>query len=124
MGRREEQRVQESLWIAHTELARAPGHPFYEKLNELLDAEGFDGFVEGLSAKFYAKKFGRSSLLPGIYFRSLSIGYFEGIEALRFQQLIQLFIKRMPRGRSQFRMRNPQRLLRLLLFPLAHRHTR
>ncbi len=62
MGRREEQRVQESLWIAHTELARAPGHPFYEKLNELLDAEGFDGFVEGLSARFYAEKFGRPSL--------------------------------------------------------------
>ena len=62
MGRREEQRVQESLWIAHTELATAPGHPFYEKLNELLDAEGFDGFVEGLSARFYAEKFGRPSL--------------------------------------------------------------
>ena len=83
MGRREERRVQESLWIAHTELASAPGHPFYEKLNELLDAEGFDGFVEGLSAKFYAKKFGRPSLLPGIYFRSLLIGYFEGIEGER-----------------------------------------
>ena len=79
MGRREERRVQESLWIAHTELASAPGHPFYEKLNELLDAEGFDGFVEELSAKFYEKKFGRPSLLLGIYFRSLLIGYFEGI---------------------------------------------
>jgi transposase len=64
-------------------LAAAPGHPFYEKLNELLDAEHFDAFVEGLSAKFYAKKFGRPSLLPGIYFRSLLIGYFEGIEGER-----------------------------------------
>ncbi len=69
--------------LAHTELASAPGHPFYEKLNELLEAKRFDAFVEGLSAKFYAKKFGRSSLLPGIYFRSLSIGYFEGIEGER-----------------------------------------
>ena len=51
----------------------------YERLNELLDAEGFDGFVEELSAKFYEKKFGRPSLLLGIYFRSLLIGYFEGI---------------------------------------------
>ena len=58
-------------------------HPFYEKLNELLDAERFDPFVEAMSAKFYAKKFGRPSLLPGIYFRSLLIGYFEGIEAER-----------------------------------------
>src|SRR5664279_4553787 len=83
MGRREDQQTQEFLWIAHTELAAAPGHPFYEKLNELLDAERFDVFVEGLSAKFYAKKYGRPSLLPGIYFRSLLIGYFEGIEGER-----------------------------------------
>src|ERR1035438_2591982 len=66
MGRREDQQKQEPLWIAHTELASAPGHPFYEKLNELLDAERFDPFVEGLSAKFYANRFGRPSLLPGI----------------------------------------------------------
>ena len=83
MGRREDQQKQEPLWIAHTELASAPGHPFYEKLNELLDAERFDPFVEALSAKFYADKFGRPSLLPGIYFRALLIGYFEGIEAER-----------------------------------------
>ncbi len=75
MGRREDRQKQEPLWIAHTELASAPGHPFYEKLNELFDAERFDAFVEAMSAKFYAKKFGRPSLLPGIYFRSLSIGY-------------------------------------------------
>src|SRR5258707_15567116 len=83
MGRREDQQEQEPLWIAHTELASAPGHPFYEKLNELLEAERFDPFVEGLSAKFYAAKFGRPSLRPGIYFRSLLIGYFEGIGAER-----------------------------------------
>src|ERR1035441_5641631 len=77
MGRREDQQKQEPLWIAHTELASAPGHPFYEKLNELLDAERFDPFVEGLSAKFYANRFGRPSLLPGIYFRSLLIGYLD-----------------------------------------------
>jgi hypothetical protein len=54
MGKREEQQKQEPLWIAHAELAAAPGHPFYEKLNELLDGERFDPFVEALSAKFYA----------------------------------------------------------------------
>ena len=83
MGRREDQQTQESLWIAHRELAVSPGHPFYEKLNELLEAELFGAFVEVLSARFYAKKFGRPSLLPGIYFRSLLIGYFEGIEGER-----------------------------------------
>jgi len=83
MGRRDEQQTQEPLWIAHTELASSPGHPFYEKLNELLDTAGFDGFVEGRCAKFYADRFGRPSLRPGVYFRSLLIGYFEGIGSER-----------------------------------------
>src|SRR6516165_5345974 len=83
MGRRKQREKQEGIWIAHTELAAAPGHPFYQKLNELLEAERFDEFVEGRCAKFYAAKFGRPSLTPGIYFRSLLIGYFEGIGAER-----------------------------------------
>src|SRR5260370_17352191 len=81
MGTRKQREKQEDLWIAHTELAAAPGHPFYQRLNELLEAEGFDEFVEGRCAKFYAAKYGRPSLTPGIYFRSLLIGYLEGIGA-------------------------------------------
>src|SRR6266849_1293787 len=83
MGTRKQREKQEDLWIAHTELAAAPGHPFYQRLNELLEAEGFDEFVEGRCAKFYAAKYGRPSLTPGIYFRALLIGYFEGIGAER-----------------------------------------
>ncbi len=83
MGTRKQREKQEDLWIAHTELATAPGHPFYQKLNELLESEGFDEFVEKRCAKFYAEKYGRPSLTPGIYFRSLLIGYFEGIGAER-----------------------------------------
>jgi transposase len=83
MGTRKGREKQEDLWIAHTELATAPGHPFYQRLNELLEAERFDEFVEGRCAKFYAAKYGRPSLTPGIYFRSLLIGYFEGIDAER-----------------------------------------
>ena len=83
MGRRKQREKQEDLWIAHAELASAPGHPFYQRLNELLEGEGFDEFVEGRCAKFYAAKYGRPSLTPGIYFRSLLIGYFEGIGAER-----------------------------------------
>jgi len=64
-------------------LATAPGHPFYERLNAVLDAEGFDRVVEDLCAKFYAPQFGRPSLTPGIYFRSPLIVYFEGIGAER-----------------------------------------
>jgi transposase len=83
MGTRKQRDKQEGLWIAHTELASAPGHPFYQKLNELLEAERFDEFVEERCAKFYAAKYGRPSLTPGIYFRSLLIGYFEGIDGER-----------------------------------------
>ena len=83
MGTRKQGEKQEDIWIAHTELASAPGHPFYQRLNELLEAEKFDGFVEGRCARFYAAKYGRPSLTPGIYFRSLLIGYFEGIDSER-----------------------------------------
>ena len=61
MGTRKQREQQEDLWIAHTELACAPGHPFYEKLNQLLEAEGFDEFVESRCAKFYAARYGRPS---------------------------------------------------------------
>src|SRR6266478_539582 len=83
MGTRKQREKQEDIWIPHAELASAPGHPFYQRLNELLEAERFDEFVEKRCAKFYAAKYGRPSLTPGIYFRALLIGYFEGIGAER-----------------------------------------
>jgi transposase len=83
MGRREDREKQEVLWVAYTEVASSPGHPFYERLNGVLESEGFDGFVEKRCAKFYAAQLGRPSLTPGIYFRSLLIGYFEGIGSER-----------------------------------------
>jgi len=83
MGTRKHRRRQEQLWVAHTELAAAPGHPFYRRLNELLDGEEFDEFCEGECARFYADNNGRPSLSPGTYFRLLLIGYFEGIDSER-----------------------------------------
>ena len=62
MGTRKQREKQEGLWIAHTELASAPGHPFYQRLNELLEAERFDEFVESRCAKFYAARYGRLAL--------------------------------------------------------------
>ncbi|MGA8619556.1 MAG: hypothetical protein WB660_13700 [Candidatus Sulfotelmatobacter sp.] len=82
-GARQQREKQEDLGIAHTELASAPGPPFDQRLNELLEAERFDELVEGRCAKFYGEKNGRPSLTPGIYFRALLIGYFEGIGAER-----------------------------------------
>jgi transposase len=83
MGTRKDRERQEDLWVAYTDIAVGPGHPFYVGLNEVLDGEGFDAFVEKLCARFYAEKLGRPGLTPGIYFRSLMIGYFEGIESER-----------------------------------------
>src|SRR5450631_3745029 len=83
MGTRKDRERQEDLWVAYTDMAVGPGHPFYVRLNEVLDGEGFDAFVEELCARFYAEKMGRPGLTPGIYFRSLMIGYFEGIESER-----------------------------------------
>src|SRR6266705_3956918 len=83
MGRREQQRRQDELWIPHTELPRTVAHLFYEQLNRLLEGRGFDEYVEQQCARFYAAKMGRPSLVPGRYFRLLLIGYFEGIDSER-----------------------------------------
>lgn len=82
MGRRSRQQ-QQDLWVGAGDLPRGPGHPFYRRLNEILDQHGFDAHVEELCAAFYAKVMGRPSLPPGIYFRLLLIGYFEGIDSER-----------------------------------------
>ena len=81
MGTRQSE--QSSLWVATSELPTSPGHPFYARLNALLDAHDFDQFVEGLCRKFYAKVMGRPSLQPGRYFRLLLLGYFEGLDSER-----------------------------------------
>ena len=83
MGNCRQRRRQEAIWIAQHTLARGLSHPFYERLNQLLEGNHFDDFVEGLCQRFYAEKQGRPSLAPGIYFRLLLIGYFEGIDSER-----------------------------------------
>jgi transposase len=83
MGTRKHRQRQEQLWVTHAELATGPGHPFYTRLNELLDQEKFDEFAEAECAQFYAQNNGRPSLTPGTYFRLLLIGYFEGIDSER-----------------------------------------
>ena len=81
MGRRKPQ--QESFWIATAELATPAAHPFYQRLNQLLDGSRFDHCAEQLCRRFYAAKRGRPSLAPGVYFRALMMGFFEGIESER-----------------------------------------
>ena len=83
MGTRKQGERQEELWIAKADLPRTAGHPFYERLNGLLEQAGFDGFVEERCRRFYAETMGRPSLAPGVYFRLLLIGYFEGLDSER-----------------------------------------
>ena len=82
MGKRKRNR-QPSMWVATTDFPTAVSHPFYTRLNQLLRKHGFDDFAEAQCATFYAEMMGRPSLPPGIYFRLLLIGYFEGIDSER-----------------------------------------
>jgi len=82
MGTQKMRQRQEDLWYGG-ELASAPGHPFYNRLNEVLDNAKFDGFCEKSCAGFYHQKLGRPSLPPGQYFRIMMIGFFEGLDSER-----------------------------------------
>jgi len=71
------------MWIPTTDLPVSPGHPFYVRLNAILDEAGFDRFAEEQCREFYAPVMGRPSLPPGRYFRLLLLGYFEGLDSER-----------------------------------------
>jgi transposase len=83
MGKRKKERQQE-FWIASQDVFEPPGNFFYDRLNSILDQHRFDNKVEAVCRKFYKKsQYGRPSLAPGVYFRALLIGYFEGIDSER-----------------------------------------
>jgi transposase len=82
LGKRGPNEKQEPIWIDASRLATPFGHPFYARLNQLLNKRGFDSFAESACGKFYAKV-GRPGLAPGVYFRALLVGYFEGIDSER-----------------------------------------
>jgi transposase len=82
MGKRKRDR-QPAMWVTMTNLPTAASHPFYRRLNQLLREHAFDDFAEAQCAAFYADTMGRPGLPPGIYFRLLMIGYFEGIDSER-----------------------------------------
>src|SRR6201982_904052 len=83
MGRRKKRVRQEGLWIATAALPVSASHPFYQRLNQILDEKKFDEYVEAICEDFYAGEVGRPGLAPGIYFRLLMVGYFEGIDSER-----------------------------------------
>jgi transposase len=82
MGKRDRDR-QPTMWVATTDLPTAVSHPFYARLNRLLADQGFDDFAETACAGFYADTMGRPGVPPGVYFRLLFVGYFEGLDSER-----------------------------------------
>ena len=83
MGKRKRGARQRTMWVATTDLPTTAAHPFYDRLNRMLDDAGFDADVEAVCAPFYAATVGRPSLQPGRYCRLLLVGYFEGLDAER-----------------------------------------
>jgi len=84
MGTRKGRARQSDVWIASSAIVETPGNAFYDRLNQILKAHKFDQKIETLCRKFYKKSpLGRPSLAPGVYFRALLIGYFEGLDSER-----------------------------------------
>src|SRR3954465_180837 len=84
MGTRKGRERQSEMWIATSAIVETPGNAFFDRLNKILSEHKFDARVEALCRKFYKKSpYGRPSLAPGVYFRALLIGYFEGVDSER-----------------------------------------
>src|SRR6202021_824899 len=83
MGRRRKRVRQDELWTPTAGMPVNASHPFYQRLNQILDEKKFDEYVETICEDFYAGEVGRPGLSPGIYFRLLMVGYFEGIDSER-----------------------------------------
>ena len=83
MGTRKKRERQEGLWVASSEIVGTPAHAFYDRLNEILDRRHFDRNVEQLCRRYYKGTLERPNITPGVYFRALLLGYFEGIDSER-----------------------------------------
>lgn len=83
MGTRKGRERQQPFWIVTSDMVQSPGNAFYDRLNSILDKHQFDLHVERLCRRYYKGPYGRPSLAPGVYFRMLLIGYFEGLDSER-----------------------------------------
>ncbi len=138
MGKRQ-RRAQVSMWVSHEQLPTSKGHAFYEAVNQVLNSYFFDDWVEQACESFYADRVGRPSLAPGIYFRCLLVGYFEGIDSergiawrcgdsLSLRQFLGLCLTREPpdhstlsRTRRLIDLETHTRVFQWMLKALAHR---
>jgi transposase len=83
MGTRKKRELQEDLWVVSSEVVGTPAQAFCDRLNQILDQHQFDRNVERLCRRYYKGRKGRPSITPGVYFRSLLLGYLEGIDSER-----------------------------------------
>jgi transposase len=81
MGKRKAK--QQGLWVSTSEIPKAASHPFYAKVNEVLEQRKLDRRWEHLCRRFYKPVLGRPSMAPGVYFRLLLMGFLEGIDSER-----------------------------------------
>ena len=81
LGKRRDE--QQEMWVATTSLPKSQGHVFYRKLNAVFAEAGFDRMAEELGRPYYHERIGRPSIPPGVYFRMLLVGYFEGLSSQR-----------------------------------------
>src|ERR1039458_5885528 len=81
LGKRRE--VAQPLFVSTADLTGVTPNPFYDAVNQVLASHQFDAYVEQQRAGFYHQSKGRKGPAPGIYFRCLLVGYFEGIESER-----------------------------------------
>src|SRR5271163_4364132 len=88
MGRRKKRARQERLWMPTAALPVGASHPFYQRLNQILDEKKFDEYVETICEDFYAGEVGRPGLSPGIYFRLLMVGCIVSSSAMRMNDRI------------------------------------
>jgi transposase len=80
--RKDNQIVQEELWVRPRELARGPVDGFYSKLNGVLEKAGFTENVHRLCDPYY-KTGGRPPVDPAVMFKMLIAGFLEGIGSER-----------------------------------------
>ena len=81
LGKRRDE--QQEMWVATTSLPKSEGHVFYRKLNRVLAEARFDRTVEEICEPHYHSHLGRPSIPPGVYFRMLLVGYYEGLGSQR-----------------------------------------
>src|SRR6202166_3793801 len=83
MGTRKNRKRQEDFWVVRSEIVGTPAHAFYDRLNQVLKQHHLDRNVESLCRRYYTGPLGRPTITPGVYFRALLLGYFEGIDSER-----------------------------------------